>query len=380
MKSFSRLFMILSGITAVFVISQCDSSNTINGPNGENSPADYTVTLSIEPTAVYKTAGMRNVWDKTITADFETSFEDDFHNDEMPMGHHHAHQDADDNSHGHERYMGHNTDDYGFIGSMTVDDMHILVMADHASDMFHMHDDNNEGHSMTEFDLEHGNEGDFMMQVHLYDALHVRETTAGTSIGHIDITLIARDDDSNEYRFHMNPLSTEDGLYYASNAALPQGEYEIEIEAGAPSFSRMPGHENMWNNHMTTEFHDFSFDGHMQEMVEIGMTEDSELTFMLKAHEAEAFYSHDGSMMSLEGDETVQFLLKVSDESIQSEYHDIQYFSVTMKIHHNESGEMIEEALMPVYGKDGFHYAANMIMPGSHGNKSITQSMNMMSR
>ena len=128
MKNYSKLCLILIGISTVFIFSQCGSSNTINGPNSETSPADYTVTLSIEPTAVYKTAGMRNVWDKTVSADFETSIYDDFHNDEMPMGQHHARQDADDNSHGHESYMEHNTGDDGIIGSMTVDDMHILVI------------------------------------------------------------------------------------------------------------------------------------------------------------------------------------------------------------------------------------------------------------
>ena len=118
MKNYSKLCMILIGISTVFIFSQCDSSNTINGPNSETSTAGYTVTLSIEPTAVYKTAGMRDVWDKTVIADFETFFDDDFHNEEMPMGRHHAHQDADDSTHEQESYMGHDTDDTGFIGSI----------------------------------------------------------------------------------------------------------------------------------------------------------------------------------------------------------------------------------------------------------------------
>ena len=366
-KTMMTQFLIASVISIFFFWGCGTDSSPVSPVSGDGG--SYTVSVSVSPSTAYRTAGTANLWTETVVTEFHSTFTAEHQDD----GHVDDHSDDD---HGEETHHGEI-----FIGTTTIDDMMIVLTADHAADMFHVHNGHSEdnGHAALEFEEEHATEGDFLLEIHLYEAHHDNDDDhndadahGGMLIGYSDIHIATHDKDENEIEIPLFPVLTEHGFRYASNAVLAPGSYDLHVESDAPEFSRMSGFEQKWNDHIETEFHDFSFDAPPEDEIEIGSSEVSGLHFTLEADKVGSYIDPQAGELSLQGNETIQFLLKVEDETIQAEENNIYYSTITVHIKNDDSGETVEKVLYPVYGQHGFHYAVNISLPEGHGQDDTT--------
>lgn len=345
MKKQSLLFVIAAGAVLSLVAWSCSiDENPVVPSDVETS---YRVTVSVNPSTAFRTMDTWGAVVNPVEVNFISNFEMEMHGDEG----------------------GHEEEHHGDIqiGSAFLDGYKIMVMADHASDMFHVetgHHDDGGGETGMQFEEEHGVEGEFSVQVHLFENVTGHAPHGGTSVLYSNVHVKAVDGAGTEYEFPMNPIFASHGFRYAVNAELPAGDYDVHVEVEPPQFSRLPGYETKWIEHMEAEFHDYSLTSPVAGGT-IGSEVIDGLSFTLRAGTPSQFAAIGTGAIPLTGQETVQFSLSVTDASILPEAENIPYSSVTVKITNDATGETRERILYPVFGPDGFHYAANFSLPGS---------------
>lgn len=323
-----------------FLIVQCGIDDNPIAP--EEAVQNYKVSITVTPPSSFRNIDTWNYWASSFTVEFETTFEEEHHDE------------------GEEEHEEHHGDLQ--IGSATVEGMRLVVFADHASDMFHMAGDGH-GEPGSMFEEEHAVEGDFLIQVHLYDGMSDHAPHGGTNIGYSSVLINAVDSLGVTHEIVMVPVNQGHGFRYLSNAVLPSGTYDLHVEAEAPAFSRMPGYELKWIDHAEAEFHDFTIDGVLDSGVNLGSVIAGGLKFGLRAGAVSPMAAVGTGMVPLTGQETLQFSLRLEDELILPEGENLYYSSVIIKIINTETGETFERVLKPSYGENGFHYAANMSIP-----------------
>lgn len=345
MKKRSLMFVIAA--CAVLSLAAWSCSIDENPVVPSDVETSYRVTVSVNPSTAFRTMDTWGAVVNPVEVNFISNFEMEHHEDEG------------------EHEEGHHGDIQ--IGAASLDGYKIMVMANHAMDMYHVptgdHGHGGEGTGM-QFEEEHGVEGEFMVQVHLFENVTGHAPHGGTSVLYSNVHVKAVDGAGTEYEFSMIPIFSTHGFRYAVNADLPAGDYDVHVEVGPPQFSRLPGYETKWIEHMEAEFHDYSLTSPVTGGT-IGTEEIDGLSFTLRAGTPSQFAAIGTGAIPLTGEETVQFSLSATDASIMTEAENIPYSSVTVRITNDATGETSERILYPCYGADGFHYAANFPLPGS---------------
>lgn len=344
MKKRSLMFVIAACAVLSLAAWSCSIDENPVVPS-EVVEASYTVSLSVGPSTAYRTMDTWGFLVNPVEINFKTTFE--------------AHHDEGEEEHEEEGHHG-DID----IGTVSMEGYRITVIADHAMDMFHIHEGHGHGSSAMEFEEEHGKDGDFMVMVHLFETVTGHAPHGGTSIGYSNIHIKAVEEGGAEFEFPMSPVFTVHGFRYAVNASLPPGIYDLHIEAEPPTFSRLSGYESKWNDHMEAEFHEISFAA-PYESGTVGSEVVDGLTFTLRRGDVGPFAALGTGAIPLTGEENIQFSLSIEDESIEPEAENVPYSSVVIRITNNETGETNERVLYPVFGSNGFHYAANFSLPGT---------------
>jgi uncharacterized protein involved in high-affinity Fe2+ transport len=159
------------------------------------------------------------------------------------------------------------------------------------------------------------------------------------------------------------------GFRYEGNSALPYDEYDLHVEVDPPSFYRNTETQALWTEHAEFEFHGWIFDsttsGSIGEQIWVGTASDS-LELSLRAGSVKTYGAVGIGEIPNNGDETVNFSVKLSDPTTESHGQPLFGSVVSVSVLNGTSMETTTSLMNPMWNEHGFHYGQNMMLNLGH--------------
>lgn len=325
---------LLTLLALVFVAS-CGIDGTLKTePEPEATP--YTVFINVQPTTSLRTIETWGNWSVPIQTSFQTNFEGEAAGD-------HGGGHATKSALSHEPV---------FLGRSTVEGFGVLLQARSAHEMYAL------GHDGPQ-PLPQNGETHHLM-VNLEDAIgghhpHGNANVPGAKV-HIELVV-----DGEEEEIELRPVQGGHGLRYEANAAIPLGVHDLKVHVSPPQAYRSAETASRWISDLEADLPAYDLTSGSGN----GSAEVDGLKISVRAGQPKLYGAFGMGHLPLAGDETVNFSVRLEDTetpaSGQGEM--IGHCWVGVTIVNENTGATAVGQLMPMLGKNGFHYGANFRMP-----------------
>jgi len=343
------------GVTVPLIIGglylvSCSAED--NPFTAEPGSTEYTVTVLVEPPAPLRTPETKDWWTEPVQVNYSidgsASATKPFHSDSL--------------------------DNQWYIGSQHADSMEIILRYGSGRDLYEMHGPGMMSAMHPGQDAHH-----YMVELYSSDSLwngfHGQPMTGG------DVTLIATSE-SDTLEYPLDIVMGKHGYAYETNAELPGGTYDLQLQVNPPEFYRTNETQNFWTDGIILDFQSFTFDtseipGTIGNQTVVSNNGDT-LEFFLSGEEPRLYGTLGMQWEPLTGEETIRFSLEIENSSIDYDRMPIYGSQVQISIRHEASGDTETTTLKPIYGHHGFYFGENMNLEmmddamhnddGSHGN------------
>ena len=332
MKSLLTI-LTLTALTYILVAG-CGNDNALRSVTPE-TPGLYTVQLTVQPPTSLRTDDTWNNWTTPAQVVFRTNFEDAVEAD----------------NHTTKPITGEHSDI--MIGQTVVEGYRMTVRSGTSRTFWRRGHDGMEAHVPDSEETHH-------IKVYLEDTLEGHTPHDGGNIPGADIHMeyIV---DGEEKVIELHPVQGRHGYRYEANADVPLNAYDMRVHALPPTMSWDEHTRDRWTGGIEATFHGYDFStGTADAAVEV-----QGLKVSLQADAPRAYGAIGIGQLPMHGDETVSFSVQMEDTTIDmsNDGEMIADCVVTMVVTNEETGHTTVQTLTPMYGEDGFHYAANFSLP-----------------
>lgn len=315
---------------------------------------ELTVMVTIQPLASLRTTDTWTYWTTPVVIPFTVDV----------TGEGEAEEGGHDDGDAHKLLAVMAEDGEILVGTAEVSGMSVTVKIEDGEDMFEME----HGGEMHEH---HAATGDHHVVV------EVKETATGHSahgdavVSHAEITIIAISETTGDTtEIELVGVQSGHGYRYESNVALPYDEYDLHVEAEPPTFYRNEETQDRWTEHAEFEFHGWEFTDSTSGAVGttelwVGTAGDS-LELSLRVGDVKTYGAVGIGEIPLEGDETVNFSVKLSDPATESHAQLLFDSVISVSVHNGTTQETVISLMEPMWGEHGFHFAQNMMLNLGH--------------
>jgi uncharacterized protein involved in high-affinity Fe2+ transport len=249
------------------------------------------------------------------------------------------------------------------VGTVDISGMQVTMRLSEGKTMWQLHHDG-------EMEEHHAESGTHHVELDIVETDSGHDAHGGMTLSHSHVTLVAAAPGGEEYEFHLVPVQGGHGFRYESNAALPLGMYDLHLEVEPPSFLRSESCKDKWASHIDMDLGTFVFDGTfapgtIAEMEWIGPVEDHVMV-TLGAGDVKTYGAVGMGLLPLEGNETVNFSLRLEDPAVDAGGEPLFEALVTTTVINGRTGESSIGMLDAMYGDHGFHFGHNMHLGLGH--------------
>ncbi len=231
------------------------------------------------------------------------------------------------------------------VGTAEVSGMSITVKIEDGEDMFEMEHDG-------EMHEHHAEAGDHHVVVEIAETATGHHAHGDEVVSHAEITIIAVSETSGDTtEIQLVGVQAGHGYRYEANAALPYDEYDLHVEVEPPSFYRNEETQALWTEHAEFEVHGWVFDsttsGSVGSGIWVGTASDS-LELSLRAGPVKTYGAVGIGEIPLEGDETVNFSVKLSDPATESHAQLLFDSVISVSVHNGTTQETMISLMEPM--------------------------------
>lgn len=249
------------------------------------------------------------------------------------------------------------------VGTAEVSGMSITVKIEDGEDMIEMA----HGGEMHEH---HAEAGDHHVVVEITETATGHSAHGDAVVSHAEISIIAISETTGDTtEIKLVGVQSGHGFRYESNVALPYDEYDLHLEVEPPSFYRNEETRTLWTEHAEFEFHEWEFDdttsGSVGSGIWVGTGGDS-LELSLRVGAVKTYGAVGIGEIPLEGDETVNFSVKLSDPATEAHGQPLFGSLVSVSVQNGTTQETVTSLMEPMWGEHGFHFAQNMMLNLGH--------------
>jgi uncharacterized protein involved in high-affinity Fe2+ transport len=345
---FTRIILGLIFLAGIIIVG-CGTDDSPVASEPVQTELD--VLVSVQPLASLRVAETWTYWTTPVEIPFTTEVtgtgSDPNHNDG------HAHKLAAITVEGEDILVG-TAEASGISISVTIQDGMDIFQLEHGGEM-HTH---------------HAEAGDHHVVVEVAETATGHHAHGDAVVPYCEITILAIAESSGDTtEIELTGVQGGHGYRYESNAALAFDTYDLHIEVEPPSFYRHEVTQNNWTEHAEFEFHGWIFDntssGTIGEDIWAGSLGDS-LGISLRAGSVKTYGAVGIGEIPLEGNETVNFSVKLSDPATDAHAQPLFDALVNVSVHNGSTGETVSSLLVPMWGEHGFHLARNMALNLGH--------------
>lgn len=346
---FTRIIFALILLVSLGMISCGIDDNPVTS---EPVETELTVLVTIQPLASLRTTDTWTYWTTPIEIPFvvEVTGEGGVADD---------HDDGDV----HKLLVVNAEGDEILVGTAEVSGMSITVTIEDGEDMFEME----HGGEMIEH---HAETGDHHVMVEITETATGHSAHGDAVVSHAEISIMAISETSGDTtEIELVGVQSGHGFRYESNVALPYDEYDLHLEVEPPSFYRNEETQSRWIQHAEFEFHGWVFDsttsGSVGSGVWVGAAGDS-LELSLRAGSVKTYGAVGIGEIPLEGDETINFSVKLSDPTTEAHGQPLFGSVVSVSVYNGTTLETTHSLMEPMWGEHGFHFGQNMALNLGH--------------
>ncbi len=344
----TRILFALTILVSVGLIGCGINDNPVTSVPVET---ELTVLVTIQPLASLRTTDTWTYWTTPVEVPFIVEVTGEGETTDPGDGH--AHKLSAVSAEGDEI----------LVGTAEVSGMNITVTIEDGEDVFEME----HGGEMHEH---HAEAGDHHVMVEIAETATGHHAHGDAVVSHAGITIVAVSETSGDTtEIELVGVQAGHGYRYESNAALPYDEYDLHVEVEPPSFYRNEETRTFWTEHAEFEFHGWVFDsttsGSVGSDIWVGTAGDS-LGLSLRVGSVKTYGAVGIGEIPLEGNETVNFSVKLSDPTTEAHAQPLFGSVVSVSVYNGTTLETTHTLMAPMWGEHGFHFGQNMKLNLGH--------------